>query len=404
MQTPSTSIEYKKFQFTPLREGRRESGDCKNHVRYFNSRPSARGDFKFRKEKNNEHISIHAPPRGATRRGAAQPSASKNFNSRPSARGDIACTSGLVFPHLFQFTPLREGRPTMADTMPTRFTFQFTPLREGRRSEKFESNSLYISIHAPPRGATLTEYNTVTGLDLFQFTPLREGRRALYGYNVFYQPFQFTPLREGRQAHSVPLSVLQLISIHAPPRGATFPCFIRVRLLIFQFTPLREGRRPAPCKGRLRGSYFNSRPSARGDFCGFPTTFALQISIHAPPRGATPFLFVAVFGLSHFNSRPSARGDLRIGGGSSLSIMISIHAPPRGATDCGNWWCMSPVYFNSRPSARGDFRSILAKSEVRTYFNSRPSARGDHSAAGRCPELLAFQFTPLREGRRIRRW
>ena len=55
----------------------------------------------------------------------------------------------------FQFTPLREGRPTLWDAVFGDITFQFTPLREGRRG----------------RAAFL-----LSPL-LFQFTPLREGRR-----------------------------------------------------------------------------------------------------------------------------------------------------------------------------------------------------------------------------------
>ena len=78
------------FQFTPLREGRRNrfaqlwvrlvdfnsrpsargdtaSGGGREEGAYFNSRPSARGDMA---ENNNSLlagiISIHAPPRGAT--------------------------------------------------------------------------------------------------------------------------------------------------------------------------------------------------------------------------------------------------------------------------------------------------------------------------------------------------
>ena len=57
---------------------------------------------------------------------------------------------------------------------------------------------------------------------------------------------------------------LDFISIHAPPRGATsksrrMPVFSR-----FQFTPLREGR-PDSATFFCRKTYFNSRPSARGD-------------------------------------------------------------------------------------------------------------------------------------------
>ena len=123
----------------------------------------------------------------------------------------------------------------------------------------------------------------------------------------------------------------KLISIHAPPRGATrTPRPSPTPFPPFQFTPLREGRR-IRAKRSPQAAYFNSRPSARGDdsettrsrsvsisihapprgatFCGFPTTFPLQISIHAPPRGAT--------------GCAQATKD---------SCFISIHAPPRGAT------------------------------------------------------------------------
>ena len=124
-----------KFQFTPLREGRRcVTGCCK-----FSSR-----------------ISIHAPARGATPQGNAgaysltfqftplregrpaapsgQPGVGRavHFNSRPCERGDIATMAERTKTKIFQFTPLREGRPARAD---------------GQRDRA-------ISIHAPARGAT----------------------------------------------------------------------------------------------------------------------------------------------------------------------------------------------------------------------------------------------------------
>ena len=57
----------------------------------------------------------------------------------------------------------------------------------------------------------------------------------------------------------------EIISIHAPPRGATRPTLRRRRTLLFQFTPLREGRQ----------KIYSERDES------------LFISIHAPPRGAT---------------------------------------------------------------------------------------------------------------------
>ena len=53
---------------------------------------------------------------------------------------------------------------------------------------------------------------------------------------------------------------------------------------------------------------FNSRPSARGDKSSIVPLKHPQISIHAPPRGATAD-FLRLCRDIHFNSRPSARGD-----------------------------------------------------------------------------------------------
>ena len=82
------------------------------------------------------------------------------------------------------------------------------------------------------------------------------------------------------------VSTCVLISIHAPPRGATRQIDGLAVLVLFQFTPLREGR-PLDSRAAHDAGYFNSRPSARGDFV-------------APAQTIT---------LDDFNSRPSARGD-----------------------------------------------------------------------------------------------
>ena len=172
----------------------------KTILNHFNSRPSARGDFSAVVYWYDLSISIHAPPRGATQEEAKRCYMANNFNSRPSARGDHTATVIGGITALFQFTPLREGR---------------------QNCESGDCKNHVISIHAPPRGATLL--------------------------------------------HHVALIRLRLISIHAPPRGAT------AAALVFPSSPI----------------YFNSRPSARGD--------AAVISSALP--------------LCNFNSRPSARGD-----------------------------------------------------------------------------------------------
>ena len=143
---------------------------------------------------------------------------------------------------------------------------------------------------------------------------------------------------------------------------------------------------------------FNSRPSARGDVYLNSQFMHQAISIHAPPRGATPVL-PALFIPEIISIHAPPRGATIGYSYTLLKIKISIHAPPRGATIPDFRIVKFRTHFNSRPSARGD--GIRCCHPIQAiYFNSRPSARGDR----RMPHLFqifqAFQFTPLREGRR----
>ena len=100
-----------------------------------------------------------------------------------------------------------------------------------------------ISIHAPPRGATI---------------PTRAFLKLLLNFNS-------RPSARG----DVVREAMDYVEY------------------LFQFTPLREGRRPRP-DNQFFFIDFNSRPSARGDWRGSKKdVVAISISIHAPPRGAT---------------------------------------------------------------------------------------------------------------------
>ena len=57
--------------------------------------------------------------------------------------------------------------------------------------------------------------------------------------------------------------------------------------------------------------------------------------------------------------------------------------------------------FNSRPCVRGDPRRAPASSPPCSYFNSRPCVRGDRISNPFIIFTIRFQFTPLREGRRV---
>ena len=164
---------------------------------------------------------------------------------------------------LFQFTPLREGRPDEKCGNRTEEVFQFTPLREGRQPHMRYTCLKKISIHAPPRGATRGQEETDEPHQHFNSRPSARGD-VLPPRNPLAAPhFNSRPSARGDAGRIHPRQTVH-ISIHAPPRGATIATMALSRCTAFQFTPLREGRRK-----------FLLHPLAG------------QISIHAPPRGAT---------------------------------------------------------------------------------------------------------------------
>ena len=168
--------------------------------KHFNSRPSARGDTSPDTTTGRDnHISIHAPPRGATLQARRASGGLSHFNSRPSARGDIKnCHTAPAIK--FQFTPLREGR--RARRCPARLhplDFNSRPSARGDRRSAAASNDCHaISIHAPPRWATCGAPDTVT----FRFISIHAPPR-------------------GATTKTPAGALARRISIHAPPRGAT---------------------------------------------------------------------------------------------------------------------------------------------------------------------------------------
>ena len=141
---------------------------------------------------------------------------------------------------------------------------------------------------------------------IFQFTPLREGRR-LRGLLLRLLQFHFNsrPSARGDQAtdgymahvlisiHAPPrgatgftdeIADADIISIHAPPRGATeedTPAAPEV--VAFQFTPLREGRRNCLASGTgfIR---FQFTPLREGRLFDTPADNVLAIFQFTPLR------------------------------------------------------------------------------------------------------------------------
>ena len=77
-----------------------------------------------------------------------------NFNSRPSARGDVIMITKGFPQRVFQFTPLREGRPRRSGGNRDGVHFNSRPSARGDNRRRRKRDVHGISIHAPPRGAT----------------------------------------------------------------------------------------------------------------------------------------------------------------------------------------------------------------------------------------------------------
>ena len=121
----------------------------------FNSRPSARGDRRWRNGNvSARRISIHAPPRGATGIVADGFTSRRNFNSRPSARGDPRCPRSRASRSHFNSRPSARG-DNFALRKETYMSISIhAPPRGATRLNAPRIIRALISIHAPPRGAT----------------------------------------------------------------------------------------------------------------------------------------------------------------------------------------------------------------------------------------------------------
>ena len=145
-------------------------------------------------------ISIHAPPRGATET-ARQPGHSGGyFNSRPSARGDSTATKSAATPPISIHAPPRGATRVV--------------------SCHSVANPIAISIHAPPRGATRLPPAPLR-LEHFNSRPSARGDRILVLRVFHIADFNSRPSARGDQP-PLKRQILVVISIHAPPRGATF--------------------------------------------------------------------------------------------------------------------------------------------------------------------------------------
>ena len=178
-------------------------------------------------------------------------------------------------------------RPKLGCVPPCSLLFQSThPHGVRQQSWAVYRLALYVSIHAPTRGATKTR----------QFY----GRMELVSIHA--------PTRGATSSTSSSLPG-NGVSIHAPTRGATLTNLAFV-IISKGFNPrTHTGCDSLDCFFICSGWVSIHAPTRGATYQGVCLAEAKSVSIHAPTRGATP----------------SAKA-------ASAEPLVSIHAPTRGAT------------------------------------------------------------------------
>ena len=143
--------------------------------------------------------------------------------------------------------------------------FQFTPLREGRPAGIFDATRRpYFNSRPSARGDdglhTLFER-----LPDFNSRPSARGDIAALVAFRHVEDFNSRPSARGDIAKKCEKG-LYTISIHAPPRGATGSSVVSY-YQVKHFNSRPSARGDVRNTGFQCRKYFNSRPSARGDTC-----------------------------------------------------------------------------------------------------------------------------------------
>ena len=252
-------------------------------------------------------VSTHAPTRGAT----SQPSSTGNHSvfqpTRP--RGARLTPSRIgVSGLLFQPTRPRGARHCWILDFSLLTLFQPTRPRGARRSYSSVHPCLhFVSTHAPTRGATGGRCGAQSHSLVSTHAPTRGAtgqldyslkeccvsthaptRGATFSWPSMVRSGCFNPrAHEGRDGYLTNLCAAVTVSTHAPTRGATttgcpYPPFRK-------FQPTRpRGARPIKRKYPVRGYSFNPRAHEGRDGASGLAERRIDVSTHAPTRGATP--------------------------------------------------------------------------------------------------------------------
>ena len=189
--------------------------------------------------------------------------------------------------------------------------FQSTPPHGGRPIVPEELYRLrFVSIHAPARGATEAIPQAILAMYCFNPRPRTGGDQLDTPGSHRQCGFNPRP-RTGGDIEGSRVAVEDLVSIHAPARGATSPVWLPGAS---QSVSIH-----APARGAT---------SSTLEYCE-----SSMVSIHAPARGATPIALAGGKGKIVSIHAPARGATLEYRCVHTIHT-VSIHAPARGAT----WW------------------------------------------------------------------
>ena len=297
------------------------------------------------------------------------------FDPRPHARGDGSAIFVWRGQRVFRSTPPREGRPAFSAISRSLLLFRSTPPREGRPlSFIYVVVLLEVSIHAPTRGATCGFMDS-TILSPFRSTPPREGRPPLQHAWIIPYEFRSTPPREGR------LNMASMVD----------------RSFKFRSTPPREGRRFGATAAEAEYLFRSTPPREGRPWLSTPLNVSFSFR-STPPREGRLAAVVLLSVPPPFRSTPPREGRPGYTGRVTLGIEVSIHAPTRGATRRHSCDARTAKRFDPRPHARGDSTALVRCADCQA-FRSTPPREGRLCPPASWRGEPRFRSTPPREGR-----
>ena len=171
--------------------------------------------------RTQQQLSIHAPTRGATVQDRCGRITHRTFNPRSYKRSDKREVEKRGGYSSFNPRSYKRSDNFLRENLFMQYLFQSTLLQEERRIlAQNNKRNLFLSIHAPTRGAT---------------------RQSIHQLHIQY--FQSTLLQEERLVLTIAHLDHTPLSIHAPTRGATISNMSVLNFsYIFQSTLLQEER------------------------------------------------------------------------------------------------------------------------------------------------------------------